>query len=306
MKKLKLYIYPHARSHVQDNMEDKYYNLVPLSTKGIEDHCEIVSFEEAEYYYMGQVSCGLPLPNKNEFNYFDGNEHKHIIDFEGDWLHKSIPDWLRGSIVSVSGVKKEYEGIKIFTRPAVSNLLLDIIRNKRKVRKTCETNRRFCFKGLPDPRGIRKKTANACEIADVQRIIEFNSSWEGKAHTSSTAVLEYCKMILQNTFSLCPSGTGVDSVRFFEVCFFSRIPVVVSDSFTMGHEFNQKKPFYFQINPNSPVESIAQELLKIKSISPDQIEKMCYNSKEFFETIMRDYFEDPTLRFIEWIKINDY
>ena len=45
-------------------MEDKYYNLVPLSTKGIEDHCEIVSFEEAEYYYMGQVSCGLPLPNK--------------------------------------------------------------------------------------------------------------------------------------------------------------------------------------------------------------------------------------------------
>ena len=215
MKKLKLYIYPHARSHVQDNMEDKYYNLVPLSTKGIEDHCEIVSFEEAEYYYMGQVSCGLPLPNKNEFNYFDGNEHKHIIDFEGDWLHKSIPDWLRGSIVSVSGVKKEYEGIKIFTRPAVSNLLLDIIRNKRKVRKTCETNRRFCFKGFPDPRGIRKKTANACEIADVQRIIEFNSSWEGKAHTSSTAVLEYCKMILQNTFSLCPSGTGVDSVRFF-------------------------------------------------------------------------------------------
>jgi len=302
---LKLYIYPNARSHVQDNMEGKYYNIVPLSEKGIKDHCEITSAEEAEYYYMGQVSCGLAMPKKEEFKYLDGNEEKHIIDFEGDWLHKGIPDWLKNSLISVSGVKKEYEGIKTFARPAVSNLLLDIVRNDRKVNHTFESNKSFGFRGFADPRGIRVKAAKACAEANVKTSIQFNHSWQGKASLGSGVVRDYCKMILQNTFSLCPSGTGVDSVRFFEVCFFSRIPVVVSDSFTMGHEFNKKSPFYFQIDPNLSIEDMAKEILKIESTPIDKLEQMCYNSKEFFEAVVREYFEDPTLRFIEWLRKDD-
>ena len=302
---IKLYVYPNARPHVQDGMEEEYYNLIPFSEKGIKDHCEIVSPDEAEYYYMGQVSCGLPLPNKNEFKYFDGNEEKHIIDFEGDWLQKSIPVWLQNSIVSVSGVKKEYEDIKIFARPAVSNLLLDIIRNNREIKYTFESNKSFGFKGFPDPRGIRLKAAKACELAGVKTNIQFNQAWQGKVHLNNKIVSEYCKMILQSTFALCPSGTGVDSVRFFEVCFFSRIPVVVSDSFTMGHEFNKKKPFYFQIDPHNSLGQMAKELVQIEKTPLDRLKEMSYNSKEFFEINMRKYFEDPTLRFIEWLKEND-
>ena len=305
MKKLKIYIYPHGRPHVQDNMEEEYYNLVPFSEKGIKDHCEIVPPAEAEYYYMGQVSCGLPLPDKSEFKYFDGNEERHIIDFEGDWLHKSIPDWLRNSIVSVSGVKKEYEDIKIFARPAVSGLLLDIVRNNKKVKYTFQSNRSFGFKGFPDPRGIRIKASNACELSGVKTNIQFNNAWQGRAHPRDKAVSDYCKLMLQNTFILCPSGTGVDSVRFFEVCFFSRIPVVVSDSFTMGHEFNKESPFYFQIDPHISIEQMADKLRQIEKIPVNILEEMSYNSKEFFETKMRKYFEDPTLRCIEWLSEND-
>jgi len=305
MTKLKIYIYPNARPHVQDGMGGEYYNLVPFSEKGIKEHCEVVTAEEADYYYMGQVSCGLPLPTEKEFKYFEGNEEKHIIDFEGDWFHNSIPKWLKKSIVSVSGVKKEYEGIKIFARPAVSNLLLDVIRNNRQIKYTLESNKSFGFKGFPDPRGIRHKTAKACELAKVKTNIEFNSSWQGKTHPNNKIVSEYCKMILQNTFALCPSGTGVDSVRFFEVCFFSRIPVVVSDSFTMGHEFNKVKPFYFQISPHQPIDEMAKELMEVEQISLDKVKEMSYNAKEFFEIKMRKYFEDPTLQFIEWLKEND-
>ena len=305
MKKLKIYIYPNARPHVQDNMEKEYYNVVPLSKKGIQDHCELVDPDKAEYFYMGQVSCGLPLPTENEFQHFTGNEQKHIIDFEGDWFQKSIPDWLRNSIVSVSGVKGEYEGIKIFTRPAVSSLLLDIIRNNRELKYTFEANKRFCFKGFPDPRGIRVKTAKACQLSNVNANIVFNQAWQGKAHSKSREVADYCKMMLQSTFALCPSGTGVDSVRFFEACFFSRIPVVVSDSFTMGHEYNKDKPFYFQINPNKSIEQIARDLEKIESTPIDILKKMSYNSKEFFELEIRSYFQDPTLKLIEWLR-KDY
>ena len=172
MNKLKIYVYPSARKHVQDNMEKQYFNTVPLSKKGIEDHCEIVSAARADYFYMGQVSCGLALPDKSEFTHFDGNEEKHIIDFEGDWFNKSIPDWLRGSLISVSGVKKQYIGIKIFIRPALSYLLMDIIRNNRKIKHTYEKNKSFGFKGFPDPRGIRIKVAKACELAKVKTNIE--------------------------------------------------------------------------------------------------------------------------------------
>jgi len=305
MTKLKIYIYPNARLHVQDNMEEAYYNTIPFSTIGITQHCEVVPPDEAEYYYMGQVSCGLPLPTMGEFKYFEGNEEKHIIDFEGDWLKKSIPNWLRNSRISVSGVKKEYAGIKIFTRPALSYLLMDIIRNNRKVRHTFEPNKRFAFKGFPDPRGIRIKAAQACELAAVKRSVEFNQVWEGKASPSSRATAQYCKSILQSTFTLCPSGTGVDSVRFFEVCFFSRIPIVVSDSFTMGHEFNKSKPFYFQIDPHNSLKQMAKELVEIENTPLSTLQEMGTNSKEFFESHLRKYFEDPTSTFIEWLNEND-
>ena len=77
-------------------------------------------------------------------------------------------------------------------------------------------------------------------------------------------------------------------------------------SFTMGHDFNKENPFYFQIDPSISIEQMADKLRQIEKIPVNTLEKMSYNSKEFFETKMRDYFEDPTLRFIEWAEANDY
>jgi hypothetical protein len=182
---------------------------------------------------------------------------------------------------------------------------LDIIRNDKKVKYTFQPNKSFGFKGFPDPRGIRIKASNACKLAGIKTNIQFNNAWQGKVRPNDRIVSEYCKLMLQNTFILCPSGTGVDSVRFFEVCFFSRIPVVVSDSFTMGHQFNKENPFYFQIDPSISIEQMADKLRQIEKMPINTLEEMSYNSKEFFETKMRKYFEDPTLRCIEWIREND-
>jgi hypothetical protein len=301
MKKIKLYIYPNAREHVQDNMEEAYANTVPFSRRGIEDHCEIVPMEEADYFYMGQVSCGLPLPQKNEFEFIDGREDRHIIDFEGDWFQTSIPDWLRKSLISVTGIKKEYEGIKIFPRLPLSYLLLDIIRNNKQRASTFEPNKSFGFKGFPDPRGVRLKMLAVSNLSGVRTDIQFNDAWQAKATVDSAMVKDYCAAILRNTFFFCPSGTGVDSIRFFEVCYFSRIPVVVSDAFTMGHELNKVSPFYFQIDPHTSVQEMVDGLIKIEETPVSQLKKMSKNARKFFEHTVRRYFEDPTLRFIEWL-----
>jgi hypothetical protein len=301
VKKLKLYIYPNAREHVQDNMEEAYSNTVPFSRKGLADHCESVTPDEADYFYMGQVSCGLPLPGKDEFKYFEGNEERHIIDFEGDWFHSSIPDWLRKSLISVTGIKKEYSGINIFPRLPLSYLLLDIIRNNRKRDHVFEPNKSFGFKGFPDPRGIRLKSAVAVEWAGVKSDIHFNDAWQAKAAVNTEMVQSYCDAIVRNTFFLCPAGTGVDSIRFFEVCYFSSIPIVLSDAFTMGHEINKEEPFYFQIDPYTTVEEMVEKFKKIEQTSLPELKKMSENASKFFEHNIRRYFEDPTLRFIEWL-----
>jgi len=299
---LKLFIYPNAREHVQDNMEEWYANTVPLSRKGLKDHCTLVSPQEAEYFYMGQVSCGLRMPGMHEFKHFVGNEDRHIIDFEGDWFSSSVPEWLRRSLISVTGVKKEYKGMNIFPRFPLSHLLLDIIRNNRSISTTFPKHKNFVFRGFPDPRGVRIKAAHAASIAGVKCDILFNQTWQAKAEINSDIVREYCNSIINSTFYLCPSGTGVDSIRFFEVCYFSRVPVVISDAFTMGHEINKKTPFYFQIDPANSVEEIAFELKRISETPDKQIKEMSVNAKEFFEGEVRNYFEDPTLRFIEWLE----
>jgi hypothetical protein len=73
----------------------------------------------------------------------------------------------------------------------------------------------------------------------------------------------------------------------------------------MGHEYNKDKPFYFQINPNKSIGEIARELEKIESTPVDKLKEMSYNSKEFFELEIRGYFQDPTLKLIEWLR-KDY
>ena len=49
MKKIKLYIYENAKKHEHDTnvsgMADELYNTVPLSEKGIFDHCVLTNIK---------------------------------------------------------------------------------------------------------------------------------------------------------------------------------------------------------------------------------------------------------------------
>jgi len=288
------------------DQEEKYKNTVPLSAVGQERHCEIVPPDEAEYFYMGQLSDGVTIPPKDSYAYIEGNESRHICDIEGDWLGRTIPEWLEGCVMTMNGLRKEYveKDLKIFTRPTFTFLFMDIISNNRRLRHTFNSNKSFGFKGHPDPLGVRHKMLEACKMSEgsIKYDVKFNNKWEARASPNSKIVVDYCKEILSNTFSLCPRGTGVDTVRFFETCFLSRIPVVISDCRVYGHEYHVKNPFYFQMSSDLSPAEMLNELQKIQDTPLEELRQMSINAKEYFETCIRKYFEDPTLRFIEWLE----
>ena len=303
MKKIKLYIYPQAAPHAHDQ-EEIYKNTIPFSAHGIKEHCEIVSPTEAEYFYMGQFSDSVKIPDPSTFQFLKNNEKRHICDIEGDWLRKTIPTWLEKCTLTMNGVRSGYveRNVSIFTRPTFSYLLMDIIRNKKVVPYTFNDNLSFGFKGFPDPLGVRYKMLEACKLSEhqIKYDISFNNKWEARASLKSRVVADYCKLLLNNTFSLCPRGSGVDSVRFFESCFFSRIPVVISDCQLFGYDYHLKNPFYFQINPNLSVEEMSKEIQAIQQTPEDVLKEMSHNAKTFFEEYVRKYFQDPTISFIKW------
>ena len=107
----KLYVYPHAKRHVHDDMEI-YYNTVPMSEKGIKENFQLSSPDEADYFYMGQI----PNDKFNQFTpaaykYLKGNESRHIVDVEGEG-GMSIPPWIHDCVVTTMGPLKKYSNMK--------------------------------------------------------------------------------------------------------------------------------------------------------------------------------------------------
>jgi hypothetical protein len=299
---IKLYIYPNAPNHGHDSTVE-YINTVPLSKKGIEEHCELVPPDCAEYFYMGQVSDGMRTPAEHEFKYLKGNESRHICDIEGDWANREIPAWLKKCVLTINSAKDTYlkENMNFFVRPTFSYLLMDMINNKFCEKYDFIDNLSFGFNGYPDPNGTRLKLKDVCRIGKIKSDISFNDSWLAKNSAGSEKRKLYCDTMKNNTFALCPQGMGISTVRFFEACYFGRIPVVVSDCVIMGEEYFKDKPFYFKINPRVSNANLINYLRKIQSVPIKDLKKMSENAKIYFETYVRGYFKDPTLMFLNFL-----
>lgn len=308
MEKIKIYIYPNSLNHVHDNEslhlvngKSQYINTVPLSKIGIQKHCEIVSAENADYFYMGQISDGVSIPNQNDFEYFVGNENKHICDIEGDWLNRELPNWLKKCILTINGARKDYKDCKMFVRPTFSYLLLELAKNQKKfpIRKINKIT--FGFKGLSDPRLVRHKMVEAFKKSNLEGNVELNSVWMAQNDINSLNTTIYINLMKENIISLCPMGAGFDSIRFYESCYYGSVPVIISDVFTPFYE-NFKKPFFFEIDYRLSEKEIMDELIKISQTDLTTITQMSINAQEYFQTKIVEYFEDPTLTFIKWLK----
>jgi hypothetical protein len=311
MEKLKLFIYPTAKPHVHDNEHmhlingvSQYVNTVPMSKKGISDYFELVNPDEADYFYMGQISDGMNIPNPINFKYLYGNERKHICDIEGDWLGREIPNWLKKCTLTINGAKDIYKGLNIFIRPTFSFLLIDLAKNNQPYPIRNIENISFGFRGFPDPHGIRNKMKLAFDKSNLPGTVILNNRWMAQNTLESHDTQEYINLMKNNIFSLCPAGAGVDSIRFYESCYFGSIPIIISNNFVpFEYEFSDK--FYFRIDPSLSMEEINNELLEISKTDIDILKKMSYSCQVYFNTQVVDYFKDPTYKFIKWLSQNE-
>jgi hypothetical protein len=301
----KIFIYPDAQAHAHDSIPE-YIGITPLCKSGIERHFDIVSSQkEADIHYLGQFSCGNRPFNLSSYPLLDNPVYKHVCDIEGDWENKNVPSGLFKSKMSINCAKSEYvsQGAKMFVRPTFSKLLVALGRGEKTVEFSSNVEGKFGFKGQIDPFGTRMKTAQACLRAGVDHDIYFNNKSFSRSTAEEDPVKSYIEGIRNSSFALCPRGVGRDTVRYYEACALGRIPVVVSRIELFCE--NEYEPFWFKIDKDLTVDQMSIELQKISSISRSEIEhrqKLAYN---YFHTLVKEYFSDPTAMFMKWYEKNE-
>lgn len=313
MSKIKIYLYPNAVPHVHDTeAAPHYYNTVPMSEEGIKKHCEIVSAEEADFFYMGQLTNSQATANlqPNDFEYWEGNEGRHICDYEGEGGQEQgaggipLPQWLHNSIITINGPLKTYSHIKnLFVRPTFSHLLVDIAKNRHDI-FPFPTEKSIGFRGYLNC-GVRLLMGNAIYNSnDFNHDVVMNRSWSGPSEVGSQTQKDYIDGLIKNPISLCPRGSGIDSVRLIETCFYRRVPVLISDyDYFMVGEDHYDTSFCFRIcHPYMTEDFFVSELKKIYSLSLDELRERAELARKYFEEVIRVYFDDPTLYFLNWLR----
>mgnify|MGYP003136652131 CR=1 FL=1 len=297
MKKYKIFIYDDAKPHAHDQ-DPVYENTVPLSNIGIKKHFDVTTCpDNADIFYMGQFSEGQ-IPKFNQYKFLQKYPNKHVCDIEGDWLNKDLaPEDIKKSIFTINGLKDAYKPHldRMFIRPTFSKNLMNLL--KKKTTNDVNYNKKFSFIGLNDPFNIRLSLKSVLEKRFPNHTnITLNNRWLGSSNDKTHHRI-FNETILSGTFSLCPRGSGVDSVRFLESCFHGRIPIVVSDNVCFGYEFPKK--FYFQYDFKQNHEIFFDSIMNMTN---DEIKEYSNNAREFFNTYVRNYFYDPTQMFLDWFK----
>ena len=302
---MKLYIYPKGRQ--QDAEVDGWRtNTTPLSEEGLKKHCEIVPYEEADYYYIGQLSCGtMQHISPNFFEHLDKAPHKHIAAIEGDWGSNVIPDWGLQCILFGNENKSSYNKKDFMTRPVMSPLLLHFVRNYEKIKynNRLPNNKSFGFRGQTDPHGTRLKVYNLLKNNNIPHEILWNPGW-GMIYdlkANNTFIQDYSRVIVNNIFSLCPRGVSECSIRIYETCFFGRIPIIIGNTMVLGDDYYDTS-FMYKIDPTLSDKEMLDEFNKIYKTPVKELHDRCQAARNYFKDVVIKYYEDPTLFFINFLK----
>ena len=114
-----------------------------------------------------------------------------------------------------------------------------------------------------------------------------NQSHEGKViesekHSSNTD--EYNKLLLQSTFSLCPSGTGPNSIRFWESLAVGAIPVILADELELPEH-----PLWAKSVLRIPESKVGLLDSYLRSISKDEIKTRATNCLKIYHYFRNNY-----------------
>ena len=298
----KLYIYPNARIQSQDKINE-YFNTTPMSIEGVNRHFNVVTNpEEADFLHMGMISCGTAQEfSEKNFPYLATYPDKHIVDLEGDWVSNVAPPWVAERIKSGNSSKPEHLKGIMCVRPAVSNFLAYLAKTNPEYELEFPETNTFCFRGYPDPFGVRPRIVEIMKRLQLPGEYSLTNEFNARKPLTSEEVTEYYQLLHRHLISMCPRGAGIDSIRFYETCFFGRVPVCVSDAKWLGEELYDMS-FAYRLSPSLTDEEIARQLRDIANTPTSELIERGKKARDYFQKVVVEYFKDPTLYFRRYLK----
>lgn len=107
-------------------------------------------------------------------------------------------------------------------------------------------------------------------------------------HTSDTDA--YNKSICESTFCLCPSGSGPNSIRFWESLAIGTIPVLLSDELDLpAHPKWMKAIIRY---PEKQIDTLDAHLRRLKEQHPDLLKNMAKTCIEIYNYFKNNYRND--------------
>lgn len=301
--KPKLYVYPHARIQSQDRLGD-YFDTTPMSIEGVAKHFKTVTNpDEADFFHMGMISCGTAHEfTKESFTYLDAHPDKHIVDLEGDWVSNVAPPWVAERIKSGNSSKPEHLVGPLCVRPAISNLLLYLAKVNPEYELEFPDINTFCFRGFPDPFGVRQAVVGIMTTLGLPGEYGLTNQFNARKTVTDNAVSDYISLLHRHLLSVCPRGAGIDSIRFYETCFFGRVPICISDAKWLGEE-DYDMSFAYRISPSLPHVEIGKQLVAIQQTPNKELIEKAAKARDYFQKVVMEYFKDPTLYFLKYLKV---
>ncbi|MDA7494514.1 glycosyltransferase family 47 protein [bacterium] len=191
---------------------------------------------------------------------------------------------------------------RLFARPTFSHLLADIVKNRNDVfEKPKKVS--FGFRGYLNHK-VRAMMTHVLHHSDFNKEIHINRTWSGPSKIGGTIQDQYIQTMRDNLISLCPRGSGIDSVRLIESCYYSRVPVLISDhDYYLVDEERSNTDFVFRITSQNLTPKILKEKLQEIYDTPiDELHDRADCAKKYFDNTIRKYFKDPTYYFMKWLE----
>ncbi len=130
---------------------------------------------------------------------------------------------------------------------------------------------------------IFKINKSDCYIKRRERWHYNGIVYENKNKTNEEYEKEYKNNLIETKFSLCPSGSGPNSIRIWESISYGCIPVILADTLILSEIKGINWEEYFIIYKENEIENLYEYL---KTIPKEKIEEM---SKKC-ERIYKEYF----------------
>jgi hypothetical protein len=180
--------------------------------------------------------------------------------------------------------------------------LLDIV-NNRSEEFEFPDNKKFGFRGYMN-HGCRAIMVYALHTSpELEKEMHVNRTWAGPSEIGSKVQEDYIDTMLANGLSLCPRGSGIDSVRLLESCYYNRVPILISDLdyYLVGEDYYDTS-FVFRIcDIEMTPDKVAEKLKEVYNLPLEELENRASAAKKYFDDVIRVYFEDPTKFFLEWL-----